>query len=223
MRLLLGADIADCDRQSGEISQELLDEVRAGMLTADRVVTNHIALLGALMLENRLEVKIATGPVGMFHAKIGRFIDTDGDSLVFHGSANETASGWRGNLEQITVHRSWQPAETAHHDALVNSLNGWWRGRFEGFRVVDLPDIIGSTIRSIAITNPPQLDQAVEPLLVDPINPISHLASLLKLMPEDEAIRKARNSPGFEGARIAAHLSVSKLLELGWRQSEAIA
>jgi len=223
MRLLLGADLADCDRQTGQISPALVEEIHTGLLSADRIVTDHIALLGALLHENRLEIRIATGPVGMFHAKIGRFVDECEDSLVFHGSANETASGWRGNLEQITVHRSWLPAETAHHDALSNSLEGWWRGRSEGFRVVELPDVIGEALLSIAESNPPQRDQPVDALVEDPVNPITKLADLLNVMPEAEALSIARKSVGFEGARICAHLSIPQLLELAWRQSEAIA
>jgi hypothetical protein len=223
MRLLLGADIADCDRQTGQISSSLVTEIRAGLLSADRVVTDHIALLGALLQENRLEIRIATGPIGMFHAKIGKFVDERGDSLVFHGSANETASGWRGNLEQITVHRSWYPAEVAHHDALANSLEGWWRGRSEGFRVLELPDVIGETLLSIAESNPPRPDQNVGPLVEDPVNPITALAGLLRTMPEAEALSSARKSAGFEGARISARLSIPQLLVMAWRQSEAIA
>lgn len=48
------------------------------------------------------------------------------------------------------------------------------------------------------------------------------LAELLKVIPEEEALQRARSEPYFEGPRIHAHLSTSRVLELAWRHSEAM-
>ncbi len=223
MRLLLGSALADCDRQTGLPSDALLHEIRDGLLTAERVVKDHVALLGALLQEGRLEIRIAVGAVGMFHAKIGRFAGDNGDSLIFHGSANETASGWRGNLEQVSIHRSWYPAERAHHEALSRSIDGWWSGRTAEFRVVPLPEILSETLIDVSRHNPPLAGKAPAALVSEPMNPVLCLAELLKVMPEEEALQRARFEPHFEGSRIHAHLSMSQVLELAWRHSEAMA
>ena len=176
MRLLLGSELADCDRQTGLPSDALLREIRDGLLSADRVVKEHVALLGALLQAGRLEIHIAVGSVGMFHAKIGRFTGDNGDSLVFHGSANETASGWRGNLEQVSIHRSWYPAERAHHEALSHSIDRWWSKRTAEFRVVSLPEILVEALIDISRRNPPVAGQAPATLVSQPMNPVVRLA-----------------------------------------------
>ena len=223
MRLLMGAELDPQDQTSDEIPESLIEEIRTGLLSAERVVQEHVALLGALMRENRLEVRVALGNSRMFHAKVGRFVDERGDSLVFHGSSNETASGWRGNLEQVTVHRSWLSIERAHHDALVRSLDGWWGGRLPGMRVVDLPPAIASALREIERVSPPSSNGQSAHLVADPANPVLTLSRLLTELPEADALLSARRTPGFEGARISARLSIQRLLELAWSQIESMA
>jgi len=142
--------------------------------------------------------------------------------MIFHGSANETASGWRGNLEQVSIHRSWFPAENAHHEALVQSMEGWWNGRGAGVRAVALPDVISDALVTVAKDNPPRPNESAERLLDDTVNPVALLANLLSFMPEGEALRSARKNAEFEGARISARLSISQLVERAWRQNEQL-
>ena len=100
-------------------------------------------------------------------------------------------------------------------------MDGWWRGKTAGYRVVDLPDIIGAALIEIATAYPPQPDVTSDGLIESPLNPVTLLAELLRTMPEADALTSARASMSFEGARISARLSLHQILERAWGQIEA--
>jgi hypothetical protein len=47
-------------------------------------------------------------PHHIFQEKVGIFIDSQGDRVVFSGSNNESLSGWESNIESFHVYCSWQ-------------------------------------------------------------------------------------------------------------------
>ena len=44
---------------------------------------------------------------GIFHQKVGILEDSKGNKISFSGSDNETAFGWKNNIEEFKVFRSW--------------------------------------------------------------------------------------------------------------------
>ena len=75
-----------------------------------------LEMLRVLIQSNSLELLIALRNGGIFHRKIGRFLDESGNFVVFFGSGNETqnavtASEFWGNDEEFDVYRSWGDSE----------------------------------------------------------------------------------------------------------------
>ena len=75
-----------------------------------------LEMLRVLIQSNSLELLIALRNGGIFHRKIGRFLDESGNFVVFFGSGNETqnavtASEYWGNDEEFDVYRSWGDSE----------------------------------------------------------------------------------------------------------------
>ena len=67
-------------------------------------------LLATLVSADILEVQIATlrESPGIFHDKLGIFVDSDGKRVSFVGSANETWAAWGLNHESFEVFGSWK-------------------------------------------------------------------------------------------------------------------
>ena len=77
-------------------------------------VGDGVARLARLLEMGRLEVQIAvpTTGTGIYHEKIGLFIDGD-DFVAFAGSSNESRTAFENNRECLDVYPSWSSASRA--------------------------------------------------------------------------------------------------------------
>ena len=67
-------------------------------------------LLSQLLKSGKLELRIAqpSGGEGIYHEKVGVFIDDDDDYVSFSGSFNESRSAFERNYECLHVYPSWE-------------------------------------------------------------------------------------------------------------------
>jgi len=99
---------------------------------------------------------------GIFHDKVGIFLDECGHTVSFVGSANETAAAWSGtgNHEQIEVFRDWlsreQENRTRRHARQFQEL---WIGAARGLRVMTA-QTSAAIIRGVSA--PDDLDNSLE-------------------------------------------------------------
>ena len=77
-------------------------------------VGDGVARLARLLEMGRLEIQIAvpTTGTGIYHEKIGLFIDGD-DFVAFAGSSNESRTAFENNRECLDVYPSWSSASRA--------------------------------------------------------------------------------------------------------------
>ena len=135
--LVIGASVLEFARRGGRIrlicSPELTDEdvesIADGYrdrreVVADRLIADiemmliepalayKTRVLATLISTGCLDIKVAvrSSGAGIYHEKIGIFLDTWGNRVSFKGSANETWRGWHrdGNFESIEVFCSWR-------------------------------------------------------------------------------------------------------------------
>ena len=93
------------------------------------------------------EIKIAIPTKklgGEFHDKFGYFEDTDGNSLSFQGSNNESQNGVVNNYESFIVAYSWDESKklkenSKHCKVRFQKL---WDGRDENLRVLNFPQTV---------------------------------------------------------------------------------
>lgn len=123
---------------------------------ADEIAREHVRALAWMFAESRLEIRLATpravarASEGIFHQKVGVLSDADGDTISFGGSINETAAGWRQNVEEFKVFRSWEPSETAWLDHDKALFDRYWNGRVDSVILVPLPEAVGKQLLKIA-------------------------------------------------------------------------
>jgi superfamily II DNA or RNA helicase len=87
-----------------------------------------ISLLTGLIVEEKLEIYLATGykngKKALYHEKIGVIRDHANNWMTFSGSPNETANGLVHNIESFPVHRSWVEGELPHAKADRKAVEG---------------------------------------------------------------------------------------------------
>jgi len=82
----------------------------------------------------------------IFHPKVGLFHDSDGNTISFEGSVNETVGGWARNYERFKVHRSWVPEQADYVAGDEETFERLWRMSTLRRSVYDLPEAIEEDI-----------------------------------------------------------------------------
>lgn len=133
-------------------------------------VLDGLGLLGRLIAEGRLDIKLAfvvrEGRVGIYHEKLGIFRDAVGDLVAFTGSSNETAGGLAANFESIEVYRGWAEGDGVRALNLEQDFEDLWANQTPSLSVEDFPDVarerlirLGQERRNLL----PSRDDALDP------------------------------------------------------------
>lgn len=98
-----------------------------------------VTRLIALLQSNRLDIRIAVPKTGwgIYHEKVGVFIDSNNDYVTFSGSTNESKTAFEGNYENIDVFLSWKDVERAV--SKYNHFDNLWTNRSPGVEVYHFP------------------------------------------------------------------------------------
>ena len=109
-------------------------------------------VLACLVAEDILDIRIAVPESGMepdlerlFHDKVGIFTDSDGNSVGFRGSMNETYQGLSedGNLESIDVFPSWEDKRDSFR--VMNAIRYFerlWNGTEPSVLIYHFPEAL---------------------------------------------------------------------------------
>lgn len=171
MRLVLGAfvDKSDLDAaREGLKHQELAEKHGAEVLRVlgsanEDLFKRRFECISYLVAHGRLEIRIALREIGMYHDKVGIIRDANGDSIVFAGSANESASALipTHNYESISVFPSWKPELEAFRSLHADSFERLWTNKSPGTAVLKLPAAVEARLVRIGeqIENLPTPDE----------------------------------------------------------------
>ena len=122
----------------GEKENELLEEMET---IDDALEKGHLRLLGWMIKNNNLEIRIAKVPKGIEHKKKGILKDPEGRIISFSGSDNETVSGWLYNHEDFHVFCSWIDGDRERHlNPDQDSFEKLWNDQMNKVRVFKVSD-----------------------------------------------------------------------------------
>lgn len=112
-----------------------------GNLENDRL--NALAWLAASgLLEIRVAVRVDSENRvrrGLYHEKVGIFLDADNNAVAFSGSSNETAGGLLENFESIEVFSSWKDADGRVANK-ARDFEALWSNETSGLHVLEFSD-----------------------------------------------------------------------------------
>lgn len=146
IRLLVNEELLEQDVRALQERADTtaLEQLLASRLGAARTAleTRRLEMLTWLYARGYLDIRVGImrQSLGLLHAKFGIITDELADALVFAGSGNESASGLRGNYEQIEVSSSWDDAERYVH--YRDEFERLWQRQHPDVITLDLPDAI---------------------------------------------------------------------------------
>jgi superfamily II DNA or RNA helicase len=172
MRLIIGGELQPQDEQAiqkGYDLREIARRIGTEIIeTIERVddplFFRRIELLSWLIASGRLDIKLALKRQGMYHEKIGIFTDSDGDKVVFQGSANETTNALLPdfNFESINVFQCWREELKDHFSPYVVGFEDLWQNKSPNTLVLDFPDAAKEKLIKIAKSVPKLITPNIE-------------------------------------------------------------
>ena len=105
--------------------------------------------LFALLIKNGyLEVKVSEprNLFGIYHEKIGVFIDKNSDKIAIIGSNNETKNATTYNLESFNTFCSWKDGQADYVNQHYHDFLNLWEGKIDNVSIKDLNHAIEEKI-----------------------------------------------------------------------------
>jgi primosomal protein N' len=169
MKLIAGAVLSkedvDAIKEGTDNPEDVIERTMIKDLNdiRDEFIKDHIKALSWMIANKKLDIKIALvidqngnflekdniEQNGIFHQKIGIFEDTENNTLSFSGSANESASAWKNNIEDFNVFRGWMEAEKPYLEADLKRFHKFWNGEATRTKIIDVPTAIREKLISL--------------------------------------------------------------------------
>jgi superfamily II DNA or RNA helicase len=168
IRLLIGVMVSAADIEAlknGNRPTEaaerarLRTEVQRYLLELEGVDFNAAQTFSKLIASGVAELKFAIRAQGIYHEKLGIFVDRQGLKIAFIGSVNETAAAFTAgqNHESFAVFQSLEPAiYAAYGHDLEERFEDLWSGRTKATRIYDLDNESLALIKELATKSGPE-------------------------------------------------------------------
>jgi len=132
----------------------------------DLMKSSHFTALGWLLAKGILEIKVVVvlnkdgKPMseeeiekkGLFHIKVGIIEDAAGDIITFSGSVNESANGWKRNIEEFKVFKDWVKGQDEYCRSDIKKFESYWKQSMDYAKVYDIPNAIKEKILEVTKT-----------------------------------------------------------------------
>ena len=166
---------------SPKLSQEDIEAINLGYAKRDEIVSvafardfvpalgtlddQNLDLLVTLISRSILDIKIVvTKSCGIYHDKLGILEDEEGNTIVFFGSSNSTASGYEYNYEKIRVFRSWAEGERQIVLDEVSEFDSLWSGTNDMVDVYDYRESAQAQILEVLENRKHEPSETSEPI-----------------------------------------------------------
>lgn len=128
-------------------------------LTESEIKKHTVAALAHLVVEKKLELRVALKKSGLFHAKVWLF-ETENGLASVHGSSNATVGGMLNNFEQLVVDLSWLNFRSHSVNVIFKEkFNKIWNSEEEGIVTIGLNQETLSHIQDVNRVNPGAADK----------------------------------------------------------------
>lgn len=133
IQLIASPNLSADDIHAINLGYQKREEIISGLFTRDfnDAIANlddiELQVLASLIASGTMDIKIAiTKGTGIYHDKLGILQDTDGNTIVFYGSANSSVSGYKNNYEKIRVIKSWVQSDKESIEDEINEFSTLW-------------------------------------------------------------------------------------------------
>lgn len=135
---------------SQNISEKDFDEIKTGYYERSKgeLLTEsdkkRIGNLAYLISQGKADVKFGIVNNGLFHTKWGLLEDSEGDTVYFNGSLNETANAIENNFDSFDVDFSWDVSINVRNriQQKKEEFEILWSNKYPGVHVVDANEFL---------------------------------------------------------------------------------
>ena len=162
-------DVKAIERGKKE-ANEVIDEVALQNLNVDDIEDNlekdYLKALSWMIANGNLEIKIAVkrdeygnyqpslkNTYGVFHRKSGLLRDEKGNEICFSGSGNESISGWKYNIEDLHVFKSWLKEDKNRYKDQKERIEKYWENNTKRVEVFDFSTALKEKLINFAPTS----------------------------------------------------------------------
>lgn len=113
---------------------------------SDNFEKERLNMIANLIASGVMDIKVAVTEnetsIGMYHEKIGLFIDANGREIAFDGSLNESMNAYDNNFERIKTYRNWVSEERSDCVDIEQDFNNLWNSRTKNICIVSFPTAV---------------------------------------------------------------------------------
>ncbi|MEM7593206.1 MAG: DEAD/DEAH box helicase family protein [Cyanobacteria bacterium P01_A01_bin.83] len=131
----------------------------------NKVVTHRLACLSWLLSQKLLEIKLAIPnnvkklrAKGIYHEKLGIFVDVDNNFVTFSGSANESSTALIANFECIDVFCSWDLGVKKRALRKWNNFEKLWNNETDNLDVIDFSEAAKQSLLNFCPEQQPEYE-----------------------------------------------------------------
>ncbi|WP_081972664.1 DNA phosphorothioation system restriction enzyme [Leptolyngbya sp. KIOST-1] len=171
MRLITSPQLSEEDVRAIEQGLKNREQVVEAALLRElevelpQVVQDRLAALVWLLSRGLLEIKLAIPKTlrrrGIYHEKLGLFVDGEGHVVAFTGSANESASALIDNFECLDVFCSWDAGVRQRALQKARNFQDLWNDQTKHVEVMAFPQAVARSLLKLCPTQPPTQEPRV--------------------------------------------------------------
>ena len=165
MRLITSPQLSEEDVKAIEQGLKNREQAIEAALLRDlevelpQVIQDRLAVLVWLLSKGLLEIKLAIPKTlrqrGIYHEKLGIFVDGDGHVVAFAGSANESASALIDNFECLDVYCSWDEGVSQRALQKAKNFQDLWNDQTKHVEVMAFPEAVARSLLKLCPPQPP--------------------------------------------------------------------
>ena len=155
MQLICSPELSDEDAEAIRLGYQIKEAMLHDLFIADLENTlenlpdSNLIFLADLIKKNILNIKIVdvNDDFGIYHDKVGIFIDSSGQKVLFVGSPNESKNAYKNNYEKIRLSMSWKDGDLDRIEDDESEFDSIWEGPNPYLVRKDVTELVGSKVK----------------------------------------------------------------------------
>lgn len=155
MQLICSPELSDEDAEAIRLGYQIKEAMLHDLFIADLENTlenlpdSNLIFLADLIKKNILNIKIVdvNDDFGIYHDKVGIFIDSSGQKVLFVGSPNESKNAYKNNYEKIRLSMSWKDGDLDRIEDDESEFDSIWEGTNPYLVRKDVTELVGSKVK----------------------------------------------------------------------------
>ena len=169
IKLLISPNLSDEDINAiiyAKVAKEkIIDKFIIENILNENKYVYQFNFLSWLIYENKLEIKIVikkdNNLNGIFHDKSAILYDYEENKIAFHGSLNESNTGYKENFESINVFKGWNEPDSIRIDRIEKTFDMIWNNNSDKWYSYFIPESIKLKIIEKKSVDKPQINNRI--------------------------------------------------------------